>query len=85
MNIAALDGTKMAANASMRSLYDRKRLDKELEAVKKILREAEEVDEREDAEHGESNGREIPERLKDANARKAILDELAKKLRDSGL
>ena len=84
LNIAALDGTKMLANASVKSLYDRKRLDKELEAVKKILREAEEVDEREDAEHGESNGREIPERLKDANARKVILDELAKKLRDSG-
>ena len=84
LNIAALDGTKMLANASVKSLYDRKRLDKELEAVKKILREADEVDEREDAEHGESNGREIPERLKDANARKVILDELAKKLRDSG-
>jgi len=83
LNIAAFDGTKMAANASKASLYDKKRLERELEAVKEILREADEIDEREDAEHGDGNGREVPAHLKDAKSRKAILDELAKKLSDS--
>lgn len=83
LNIAAFDGTKIAANASKESLYDKKRLEQELEAVREILREAEEVDEREDAQHGDGNGREVPAHLKDANARKAILDELTKKLNDS--
>lgn len=84
LNIAAIDGTKVVADASRKSLYDQKRLDKELEAVKEILREAEDVDEREDAEHGESNGREVPEHLRDAKARKVFLNELAKKLTESG-
>lgn len=84
LNIAAFDGTKIIANASRRSLYDKERLDKELEAVRKVLREAEDVDEREDAQHGDSNGREIPERLKDAKARKTILDDVSRKLADSG-
>ena len=34
MSKAAFDGTKVGASASKRSLYDQKRLDKELEAVR---------------------------------------------------
>ena len=83
MNITAFDGTKVAASASKRSLYDQKRLDKELEAAKEILREADEADDREDAELGERNGREIPEGLRDAKKRKKILEELKKKLGQS--
>lgn len=84
LNIAAIDGTKIAADASKKSLYDQKRLDKELEAVREVLREAEEVDEREDAQYGDGNGRDVPEHLRNAKSRKAILDDLAKKLNDSG-
>lgn len=80
LHIAAFDGTKVGANASKKSLYDEKRIDKELEAARKILREADETDAAEDAEHGDSNGREIPERLRDAKKRKSILEELKKKL-----
>lgn len=83
LNIAAFDGTKVAANASKKSLYDQKRIDKELEAVKEILEEADDVDAKEDAELGEKNGREIPERLRDAKKRKKILDGLKKKLDES--
>jgi len=83
LNIAAFDGTKIGANASKKSLYDAKRLDKELEKAREILREADEADEREDAELGESNGREIPEHLRDAKKRKAALEELKKKLSKS--
>ncbi|MHB9038826.1 MAG: transposase [Armatimonadota bacterium] len=83
LNIAAFDGTKVAASASRKSLYDQKRLDKELEAVREILREAAEADDREDAELGERNGREIPEHLRDAKKRKSILDGLKKKLDQS--
>jgi transposase len=83
LNIAAFDGTKIWASASKRSLYDQKRLKKELEAVRKILREADDVDDREDAELGESNGRELPEHLRDAKKRKEILEGLKKKLDQS--
>lgn len=83
LNIAAFDGTKVSASASRRSLYDQKRLDKELEAIREILREADEADTVEDAELGEHNGREIPEHLRDAKKRKSILDGLKKKLDQS--
>lgn len=83
LHIAAFDGTKVGANASKKSLHDQKRLDKELEVAREVLREAEEADEREDAELGESNGREIPEHLRDAKKRKSILEELKKKLDES--
>jgi len=83
LNIAAFDGTKVGANASKRSLYDQKRLDKELEVAREILLEADETDAREDAELGDHNGREIPEHLRDAKKRKRILEELKKKLDQS--
>jgi hypothetical protein len=83
LNIAAFDGTKVGASASKRSLYDQKRLDKELEAIREILREADEADDREDAELGERNGREIPEHLRDAKKRKSMLEELKEKLDQS--
>ena len=83
LNIVAFDGTKVGASASRRSLYDQKRLDKELEAAKEILREADDVDDREDAELEGRNGREIPERLRDAKKRKRIIEELKKKLDES--
>jgi transposase len=83
LNIAAFDGTKIGASASKRSLYDQKRLDKELEAAREVLREADEADDREDAELGEHNGREIPEHLRDSKKRKMILEELKKKLDQS--
>ena len=83
MKIVAVDGTKIEANASKKSLYDEERLAKEREAVEKILREAEAVDEAEDEEYGESNGRNLPEDMKDAAKRKAKIEEIAKRLKES--
>lgn len=83
LHIAAIDGTKVAANVSKKSLYEKKRIDRELEAVREVLREAEEADAKEDSELGDCNGREIPERLRDAKERKVILKELKKKLDES--
>jgi len=71
MRAVAVDGTKIVANASKKSLYDETR----------ILREAEAVDAAEDEEYGESNGRELPEDLADKTKRKAKLEEIARRLR----
>ena len=84
LNIVAFDGTKIAASASRKSLYDAKRVDKDLEAVEAILREADDVDAQEDAQLGDKNGFEVPEHLRDATKRKALLKELKAKLKDSG-
>lgn len=83
LNITALDGTKIGANASRKSLYESKYIAKELEAARKILQEAEEIDALEDKKYGDSNGREIPEHLRNAEARKAFLEELGKKLAEN--
>ena len=80
MQVVAIDGTKVAANAGKKSVYDAKRLEREREAVERVLREAEEVDASEDAQYGDSNGREIPEHLRDAQKRKEKLDEIAQRL-----
>jgi len=84
LNIVAVDGTKIPAYVSRKSLYDPKRVDRELEAVNAILREAEEVDNKEDNDFGDHNGREVPKNLRDAAKRKAKLKEIKAKLVDSG-
>jgi hypothetical protein len=84
LHVVSVDGTKIKADAGKKSLYDQKRLDREMEAVEKILREAEELDASEDDEHDDDNGRGIPDDLKDPVKRKAKLEEIAKKLKDSG-
>lgn len=64
----ALDGTKMNANASKHKAMSYERMTKEesrlKEEVEKLLREAEETDEREDAEYGrDKRGDELPAEL----------------------
>jgi transposase len=64
----AIDGTKIAANASV----DANRTEARLRAqVEEILAEARRVDEAEDAEHGNRRGDEPPEDLADPAARAA--------------
>jgi hypothetical protein len=50
--------------------------------VEEVLREAEEADRAEDELYGLSNGRELPEHLKDTVERKARLQEIARRLRE---
>jgi hypothetical protein len=53
-----LDGTKIYANASNDRNYEIESLDKK---IKKLFEEAETIDDLEDKEYGEDDGREIPE------------------------
>ncbi len=83
--VVAIDGTKIAANASFFANRDGEALTEEL--AKEILREAEAVDAAEDAEHGDARGDELPPQWRggrDRRARiRAALDELeSQKSRD---
>jgi transposase len=84
LNAVCTDGTKILASASKKRLYGQKRIDRERDAIEKILREAEEVDRAEDEQCGEGTDGVIPEHLRDAKERKAKLEEIAKRLADSG-
>jgi transposase len=82
LNVVSVDSTKIAARASKRSLYDAAQVSREIAAIDRILSEAEEVDAAEDEEHGDGNGRQIPEHLKDPATRRAKLAEIAQRLRE---
>ena len=65
VGVITIDGTKIKANASM----DQNRSYREL--VTQILREAEEIDRREDELYGETRGDELPEQLRTPEGRRA--------------
>jgi transposase len=83
LNVVATDGTKIAAAASKRRVCSQSKLERQLAAVEKILQEADEVDRAEDELYGSGTGSDLPEHLVDAKARKAKLEEIAKRLRES--
>lgn len=80
LNSISIDGTKVIACASKKRIYNEERIESELKQVEKMLQHASEVDAAEDKLYGNSNGREIPADLLDANLRKEKLQELAKNL-----
>ena len=84
LNVAATDGSKIKARASKRSLFDQKRLAREMAEIDRILAEAEEVDRQEDELYGPESGNEVPEELADTKKRKEKLEEIAKRLKDAG-
>jgi len=84
LDVTATDGSKIKARASKKSLYDAKRVAKEMEAIDRIFAEAEEVDRREDELHGSGTGNEMPAELADAAKRKEKLQEIAERLRKTG-
>ena len=67
VGVITIDGTKIKANASM----DQNRSYREV--VTEILREAEEIDRREDELYGEARGDELPEQLHTPEGRRAAL------------
>lgn len=77
VGIIAVDGTKIAANASPRKTY---REDTLRRMAADILAEAESVDAAEDAEHGEDRGDELPPSMRPGSDRpariKAALDSI---------
>jgi transposase len=84
LKVTATDGTKVLSKASKKSLYSERRVEKEMAAIEQILAEAEEVDRQEDEIYGSASGSEIPEELVDAKKRKEKLEEISKRLKESG-
>jgi len=84
LNTAATDGSKMLARASKRSLYDTKRLAREMEEIERILAEAEATDQAEDQLYGEGANGKLPQELADALQRREKLAEIATRLAESG-
>jgi transposase len=62
VGVIAIDGTKISANASLDANKSYERI------VREILKEAEETDRREDEQHGEARGDELPEPLRTREA-----------------
>ena len=74
VGVITIDGTKIKANASM----DQNRSYREL-AIE-ILREAEEIDRREDELYGEARGDELPEQLRTPEGRRQALADAKRRL-----
>src|SRR5436309_5294177 len=74
VGVITIDGTKIKADASM----DENRSYREV--VTAILREAEEIDEREDELYGDQRGDELPEQLRTAEGRRAALAEAKRRI-----
>src|ERR1017187_7168808 len=74
VGVITIDGTKIKAKASM----DQNRSYSGL--VTEILREAEEIDRREDELYGEQRGDELPEPLRTAEGRRAALEEAKRRI-----
>jgi transposase len=74
VGVITVDGTKIKANASM----DQNRSYREI--VTSILREAEEIDRREDELYGDRRGDELPEQLRTAEGRRAALQEAKRRI-----
>ena len=74
VGVVAIDGTRVAANASRGANYSYKRIAQE------ILEEAADTDRREDELYGDQRGDELPERLRTAEGRKAALREAREQL-----
>jgi transposase len=72
----AIDGTKMAADASRSQSRDASGLRK---VARRLLDEAAQVDDDEDAEFGDARGDELPEDLRDPVRRREVIAELVRK------
>jgi transposase len=78
VGVVAIDGTKMAANASRGANRTRAQLEKVVQA---IFDEAAEVDAAEDELFGDRRGDELPPELADPKTRRAALDAALRELR----
>ena len=81
----AIDGTKIKANASLRKTKDYKAIKKEYDEleneVRKLLKEAQAKDEKEDARYGkDKRGDELPKKLEDAKLRLKELERVKQEM-----
>ena len=74
VGVVSIDGTKMSANASMNANRDYTQI------ARAILREAAEIDEREDELYGPDRGDELPEQLRTREGRRQALREAKQRL-----
>jgi DDE family transposase len=74
VGVVSIDGTKMSANASMNANRDYTQI------ARAILREAAEIDEREDELYGDARGDELPEQLRTREGRRRALREAKERL-----
>ena len=74
VGVVAIDGTKVAANASRDANRSYEQIAREM------LEEARRIDEAEDELYGEARGDELPERLRTREGRRAALREAKRKL-----
>jgi transposase len=84
LQVTSTDGSKIRARASKRSLYNAKRVAREMEAIERILSEAEAADQAEDECYSESRADVLPAKLADARQRKEQLTRIAARLAESG-
>src|SRR5437588_7117920 len=75
VGVITIDGTKIKANASM----DQNRSYREI--ATQILREAEEIDRREDELYGDTRGDELPEQLRTQEARRQALADAKRRIK----
>ena len=83
LEYVAVDGTKIEASSGGNALFTTQRIANEREAIRKILEEAESVDNSEDKEFGESDGTTLPEKLSNAKGRSKLIDEAEERLKQS--
>src|SRR5215207_4786538 len=74
VGVVSIDGTKMSANASMNANRDFAQI------ARAILREAAEIDRREDELYGPDRGDELPEQLRTREGRRRALREAKERL-----
>jgi transposase len=74
VGVVSIDGTKMSANASMNANRDYTQI------ARTILREAADIDRREDELYGDARGDELPERLRTREGRRQALREAKERL-----
>jgi transposase len=74
LGVVALDGTKVAANAATTASHTQEKIEAKIEAeVAEILREAAQADQRDDLQHGQARGDELPAALASKAGRLARL------------
>ena len=78
VGLIAVDGTKMKANASLSASHKADTIERQIE---KILKEAAEVDEREDRMYGDKRGDELPPELRKRKDRLERLKECRERIR----
>ena len=74
VGVVSIDGTKMSANASMHANRDFGQI------ARAVLREAAEIDQREDELYGSDRGDELPEQLRTREGRRQALREAKERL-----